>query len=128
MKKFNRLLLGALFSLLFLSQGAFADPIQDNVFQGRRVGWFKSNSTPCNIVCKKMKGSIAEGESFFSPQIKNKRTSVCKAPTHTKQPSGKGWLYGNNFSSPGRNRLCVVSTPSGRAQREKRFYCLCVLK
>ena len=35
------------------------------------------------------------------------------------KPSGKGWLYGNNFSAPGRNRLCMVSTPQGKVQRKQ---------
>ena len=115
-------------SLSVLSHTSFAAPIQDNVFQVKRSGWFPSSATPCPVICKKLKGSIAEFESFFVPQLKSKRTAVCKAPTSIKQPTGKGWLYGNNFSAPGRNRLCMVSTPQGKVQRKQKFYCLCVFK
>tara|TARA_Y100001970_G_scaffold270649_1_gene364811 strand:- start:567 stop:980 length:414 start_codon:yes stop_codon:yes gene_type:complete len=115
-------------SLTFLSYSSFADPIQDNVFQVKRSGWFPSSATPCPIICKKLKGSAAESESFFAPQLKNKYTAVCKAPATMGQPTGKGWLYGNNFSAPGRNRLCMVSTPQGKVQRKQKFYCLCVFK
>jgi len=117
-----------IFSLALFSHISFADPIQDNVFQMKRSGWFPSSATPCPVVCKKLKGSVAESESFFAPQLKNKYTAVCKAPTKISQPTGKGWLYGNNFSAPGRNRLCMVSTPQGKVQRKERFYCLCVFK
>ena len=128
MKTLSKLIFVILSSGLFISQGALADPIQDNLFQVHKAGWFKSIGTPCPQVCKRIKGSIAEFEGFYAPQLKNKRTHVCKAATHTSNPSGKGWLYGNNFSSPGRNKICMVSTPSGRAKRERRFYCLCVIK
>ena len=117
-----------IFSLALFSHTSFADPIQDNAFQMKRSGWFPSSATPCPVVCKKLKGSVAESESFFAPQLKNKYTAVCKAPTKISQPTGKGWLYGNNFSAPGRNRLCMVSTPQGKVQRKERFYCLCVFK
>ena len=117
-----------IFSLALFAHTSFADPIQDNVFQMKRSGWFPSSATPCPVVCKKLKGSVAESESFFAPQLKNKYTAVCKAPTKISQPTGKGWLYGNNFSAPGRNRLCMVSTPQGKVQRKERFYCLCVFK
>ena len=68
-------------SLAFLSFSSFADPIQDNVFQAKEVDGFPSSATPCPVVCKQLKGSIAESESFFAPQLKNKYTAVCKAPT-----------------------------------------------
>ena len=76
MKTLSKLMLAILCSSLFISQVALADPIQDNHFQVHKAGWFKSSATPCPQVCKRIKGSIAEFEGFYAPQLKNKRTDL----------------------------------------------------
>lgn len=114
--------------LLTLSFSAHSDPIQDGVYQGKKVGWFKSNATPCNQVCKKAHGGIAEHEKFYQMALQNKLTYVCKAYAKTGNPKGKGQLYGNNFSSPARKKVCMVSTPQGKVQRYQNFLCECVLQ
>ena len=61
-----------IFSLTFLSHSSFADPIQDNVFQVKRSGWFPSSATPCPTVCKKLNTENLRVASFcqeFKNQI-----------------------------------------------------------
>jgi|GEM_PF-3488568 len=132
MKKISFLNFALFFCLLFLvsfSGIAFADPINDSVFNVKKVGWFPSNATPCNIVCRRQ-GTHAEHEL---------RTYLCKMsypgnrvgpeiPVITDlQPYYRQQLYGNNFSSNlTLRKLCVSATPHMRAVKNRRFMCLCV--
>lgn len=110
-----------------MSASAFADPIIDNAFAGRKVGWFPSNQTSCKAICAQQ-NATAEFETFNGPTWNNSLTFVCKGTAGVANPwGGQGWLYGNNFNSPAREKVCVVSTAAGSAQRLLQFYCLCVI-
>ncbi|MBT3980902.1 MAG: hypothetical protein HOE90_06070 [Bacteriovoracaceae bacterium] len=119
----NLMLPGLVFAL---SSQVFANPIQDGFYQGKKVGWFKSNATPCSVVCRRAHGGTSEFEKFKMPALGNKYTYVCKAKEVSSVPLAKGELYGNNFSSAARNKVCMVSTPNGQVHRKIKFKCLCV--
>lgn len=112
--------------ILLVAVAAKADPIQDNVVNGYKAAWLPSSETPCSKVCSAA-DARAEGEKFVIASIANKATFVCKAEAKTGGAyAGEGWLYGNNFSSTARNKVCMVSTADGSVQRLQKFYCLCV--
>lgn len=48
------------------------------------------------------------------------------SPGASTSPSTSGFLYGNNFQSPSRNRYCMVTTPAGVVLYQQNFLCLCV--
>ncbi len=115
------------FVALQLSSMASADPINDLAFNSYKAGWFPSLQTPCAKVCA-AEGARAEFELFAGPGWQNTATFVCKGETQVGGVwGGSGWLYGNNFNSPSRENVCMVSTAAGGAQRLLKFYCLCVV-
>ncbi|MBT3984180.1 MAG: hypothetical protein HOE90_22690 [Bacteriovoracaceae bacterium] len=118
------ILVGFIFSLSSL---VYANPVQDGFYQGKKLGWFPSSSTPCSVVCRRARGSVAEFEKFNMPSLVNKYTYVCKAKETSNMPLAKGELYGNNFSSAARRKVCMVSTSSGHVHRKLNFMCLCVI-
>jgi len=113
MKKISFLNFVLFLCLLFIvsfSGAAFADPINDGVFNVKNAGWFKSSATPCNEVCKRQ-GADAENEMG---------TYLCKIPSGQQ-------LYGNNFSSNSAlKKLCLSVTPNMKPVKSRRFMCLCV--
>lgn len=113
--------------VLALAGMAKADPIQDHVVNGYKAAWMPSSATPCPKVCEAADGAKAEAEKFTAMTFGNKISYVCKSEIVTTGAyAGKGTLYGNNFDSTSRNKLCMVSTADGTVKRVDKFYCLCV--
>ncbi len=118
----------ALVTLSTTAGTALADPIGDNAFVGKKVGWFPSSQTSCRTVCLQQNGAVAEYEKFSGPTWGNTATFVCKGTASVAGPwGGQGWLYGNNFNAATREKVCIVSDAAGGAQRLQNFFCLCVL-
>ena len=87
------------FTILFVSFAASADPLPDGWFMPNEAGWFESHGQPCPVVCKD-EASYSEGEGYYVPRLENTRTYVCKVRNYDSYPfAQKGWLYGNNFNS-----------------------------
>lgn len=104
-----------------------ADPIQDTVVNSYKAAWLFSDATPCDKVCSAGHGANAEAEKFLIASIQNKLTYSCKGKASTGGAyAGSGTLYGNNFDSPAREKVCMVSGADGSVQRLSKFYCLCV--
>lgn len=124
--KINSTLLSTVtFLFLSLSTTLMANPIGDNSYVGYKAGWFPSTNVPCNAVCENAYNGQAEHEALNLSRSRNKLTYVCRSKTALAR-QGKGWLYGNNFSSPAHNKICLVSSPQGDVLQVNQFMCLCV--
>ena len=104
-----------------------SDPIADGpAFGPYDARWVASASTPCPTACAAALASTPEWEAYNAPTINNVRTFDCKSRVATTTPTTSGWLYGNNFQSPARNRYCMVTTPGGLVLNQQYFQCLCI--
>lgn len=116
-------MLTTLVLLIINANVSFADPIQDQYFLNKEVGWFQSQSQSCRSVCYDMKRSKPEYELYYSNKPNNKVTYTCKANITTRY--SKGELYGNNFQAA--PNVCLITLPNGQAVRKTQFKCLCVI-
>ena len=117
-------------ALLLVVAGVQADPIKDNMLDGYKAGWYpniyKGKTMSCPETCKiKVKG-VAEHE--LSNGAESKVTNVCKVGNNKiiakPQPMrGEKFLYGNQFDAA---PVCYTTDISGKPQRSKQFYCLCI--
>jgi len=104
--------------LLLAAAMAQADPIADNAMNPYKAGWYpniyKGQLMACPQACKAWVGAPAEHE--LSMGVKSKMTYVCKF--------GKDrFLYGNQFDG---TPICYATDVSGKPQRSRQFFCLCV--
>ena len=107
---------------------AVADPIMDSVYRPYKAGWFPSVGTPCNQVCRRAGGAMAEFEMMVAPSFPNRVAYVCKTRAISFAVPTRGQVYGTNFDSPNLRPYCMVPSLNGRTVRAKRFKCLCVFR
>lgn len=114
-----------------VSISAMADPIQDSIFQPKKVGWFWSSGKQCKYVCRN-NAAIAEYEPIKIPSLDPRLVtgSVCKAPTKYIDPRQKmsGWLYGTNLNAHKWGSVCALPNflDFKKTLFAKKFMCLCV--
>lgn len=105
--------------LLLVAVIAQATPITDNAMNLYKSGWYPNNHKgkllTCPQACEAWVGAAAEHE--ISMGLRSKVTHVCKLGDKER------FLYGNQFDG---TPVCYATDMSGKPQKSKQFFCLCV--